>query len=125
MDTSPSFPIQANEHDQSTSSAHRPTPFLSDTSYMNSMQPSLATTDDVVLLPSNFPAHQFSSPSPTRRSQVTFSSLPLPDAGLDNQLASKQTIVKSNTSCPSTPRGRGILKKIPEKQPQRQPFTSA
>ena len=44
MDTSPSFPIQANEHDQSTSSAHRPTPFLNNTSYMNSMQPSLATS---------------------------------------------------------------------------------
>ena len=122
MDTSPSFPIQANEHDQSTSSAQRPTLFLSDTSYM---QPSLTATDDVVLLPSNFPAHQFSSPSPTRRPQVTFSSLPLPGAGHNNQLASKRTIVKSNTSCPSTPRGRGILKKIPKKQPQRQPFTSA
>ena len=125
MDTSPSFLIQANDHDQSTSSAQRPTPFLSDTSYMNSMQPSIATTDDVVLLPSNIPAHQFSSPSPTRRPQVTFSSLPLPDAGLNNQLASKQTMVKSNTSCPSTPRGRGILKEMPEKQPQHQPFTFA
>ena len=125
MDTSPSYPIQAIEHDQSTSSALRPTLFLNDTSYMNSVQPSLTATDDVVLLSSDYPAHQFSSPSPTRRPQVTFSSLPLPGAGLNNQLASKQTMVKSNTSCPSTPRGRGILKKIPKKQPQRQPFTSA